>query len=287
MTPPTRRLLIFAAVFLVLAVINVVRWRSIRASTTPLTARPVSVPLLGRPLAESERPAAKGPAAADDFRDPKLAPGSQDAERPPPTEALLNSFRSSDRDVSARPRDVIRLLGIRPADTVADIGAGSGYFTYHFSSAVGERGRVYATDVEPVALRYLRSCLAAAGVTNVSVVYGWKDDCALPETSTDVAFMCDVHVFAYPDAGYGFAQELKKVLRFYGTVRRALKPGGRLAIIEQTKESPDRNGLGGVNEDDIIRQLGKAGFTLIARHKLYKLQYFLVFSPTVDVQKGR
>jgi ubiquinone/menaquinone biosynthesis C-methylase UbiE len=110
--------------------------------------------------------------------------------------------------------------------TVADVGAGSGYFTVRLSRRVGATGKVYANDIQPEMLRLLRQRLAKAQFTNIETVLGTEADPKLPAKSQDLILMVDVyHEFAQP----------QRMLR---KLREALKDDGRLVLLEYRKEDP-------------------------------------------------
>jgi predicted methyltransferase len=124
------------------------------------------------------------------------------------------------------PSQAIAALRLRPGQVVADIGAGSGYYTLRLARAVGPGGRVYATDIQPGMLDLVRRTVARARLDNVITVLGAPDDPRLPPASIDVALMVDVyHELASPQA-------------FLRRLRPALKPGGRLVLLEFRKEDP-------------------------------------------------
>jgi ubiquinone/menaquinone biosynthesis C-methylase UbiE len=125
------------------------------------------------------------------------------------------------------PDRAVRLLRIPRGATVADIGAGSGYFTVKLAKAVGTTGKVYANDLQPGMLDLLQQSVARARLTNVVPVLGMEDDPKLPAESIDLALMVDVY--------HEFAQPQKMLQR----LREALKKGGRLALIEYRAEDPD------------------------------------------------
>ena len=109
---------------------------------------------------------------------------------------------------------------------VADVGAGSGYMTLRLASRVGPGGRVYANDVQPMMLRTLAGKLREAQISNVELIEGTEQDARLPENGIDLALLVDVsHECRYPQA----------MLR---SLRRALRPNGRLVLVEYRKEDP-------------------------------------------------
>jgi SAM-dependent methyltransferase len=130
-----------------------------------------------------------------------------------------------EREAEEAPSKAIAALKLGPGQAVADIGAGSGYYTMLLSAAVGPRGRVYATDIQPEMLALIRNKIEEKRVSNVELVLGAPTESRLPAAAIDLALMVDVyHELAQPQA---FLQSLK----------RALKPDGRLVLIEFRKES--------------------------------------------------
>jgi ubiquinone/menaquinone biosynthesis C-methylase UbiE len=133
----------------------------------------------------------------------------------------------SEREMEEAPGKALDALDIKKGSIVADVGAGSGYFTIRLAERVGAAGRVLATDVQPEMLDLLRNRLAERRITNVSLIQGATDDPKLPSSSIDLALLVDVyHEFSAPQA----------MLR---RIREALKPDGRLVLLEYRKEDPN------------------------------------------------
>lgn len=125
-----------------------------------------------------------------------------------------------------QPDTALDVLKIQPGAVVADVGAGSGYFTTRLSARVGPAGRVYAVDIQPEMLRLLTARLTSNKVTNVTVVQGEVDNPRLPPSALDLEILVDVyHEFSAPQA------QLRHL-------RDALRPGGRLVLLEYRKEDP-------------------------------------------------
>jgi ubiquinone/menaquinone biosynthesis C-methylase UbiE len=132
-----------------------------------------------------------------------------------------------EREREEDPDLAIRLLKIQKGSTVADVGAGSGYITLKLARAVGPMGKVYANDLQPGMLDLLQKNVAKAKVTNVVPILGGMDDPKLPADSIDLAIMVDVyHEFSEP----------QKMLQH---LREALKPTGRLVLLEYRAEDPN------------------------------------------------
>jgi len=131
-----------------------------------------------------------------------------------------------EREQEEAPGKAIAALGIRPGDAVADIGAGSGYYTLRLADAVGPRGRVYATDIQPQMLALIKTKLDGVSPGNVELILGTETDTRLPAAAVDTALMVDVY------------HELAQPQTFLRSLKRALKPDGRLVLIEFRKEDP-------------------------------------------------
>jgi len=133
----------------------------------------------------------------------------------------------TEREIEEEPDKALDALGTLTGATVADVGAGSGYFTVRLAARVGPKGRVYANDLQPEMLKMLGGRLAREQVANVTLVQGAVDNPKLPAGSLDLVLMVDVyHEFSEP----------QKMLR---AIRTALKPAGRLVLLEYRKEDPD------------------------------------------------
>jgi ubiquinone/menaquinone biosynthesis C-methylase UbiE len=131
-----------------------------------------------------------------------------------------------ERDDEESPDRALEAIKLVVGSTVADVGAGSGYMTVRMARRVGPAGRVYATDIQPEMLVLLRQRLARERLSNVEPILGRVDDPRLPAGAIDLILMVDVyHEFAEP----------QKMLR---RMREALKPDGRLVLLEYRKEDP-------------------------------------------------
>jgi len=131
-----------------------------------------------------------------------------------------------EREEEEQPRRAVEALRLQEGQMVADVGAGVGYFTWLLAERVGSRGWVYAVEIQPEMLRLLEQEMTRRGVKNVIPTLGKAADPGLPENALDLVLMVDVyHELAEP----------QKVLR---KLHRALKPGGRLVLIEYKKEEP-------------------------------------------------
>jgi ubiquinone/menaquinone biosynthesis C-methylase UbiE len=132
----------------------------------------------------------------------------------------------ADRGMEEHPDEALDALHIQPGMMVADVGAGTGYITQRLAKRVGPTGKVYANDVQPEMLSRLQEHLEQNHVTNVETVLGTQANPNLPPNTFDLILMVDVyHEFSQPQR---MLQEMKK----------ALKPDGRLVLVEYRKEDP-------------------------------------------------
>jgi ubiquinone/menaquinone biosynthesis C-methylase UbiE len=131
-----------------------------------------------------------------------------------------------ERENEEAPSKAIALLDLKPGMTVADIGAGSGYYSSRMARRVGPTGHVYATDIQPGMIALLDRRIASEGLANMTTVLGAPDDPKLPANSLDLAIMVDVY------------HELQDPQVFLQRLKPAFKPGGRLALLEYRKEDP-------------------------------------------------
>jgi ubiquinone/menaquinone biosynthesis C-methylase UbiE len=132
-----------------------------------------------------------------------------------------------EREREEEPDLALRLLRIKKGATVADVGAGSGYFSIRLAKIVGPMGKVYATDIQGGMLTLLQQNTARAKVTNVVPVLGAFDDPKLPAESVDLVIMVDVY------------HELSEPQKILARLRESLKPDGRLVLLEYRAEDPN------------------------------------------------
>src|SRR6266566_4365533 len=132
----------------------------------------------------------------------------------------------SEREAEEAPGAALDAIGLKKGDVVADIGAGVGYFTWRMAERIGPEGKVYANDIQPRMLEQLKKNIAARGLTNVVPVLGAEDDPKLPPGQLDLELLVDVY--------HEFSQPRKMLAK----LREALKPSGRLVLLEYRQEDP-------------------------------------------------
>ena len=165
-----------------------------------------------------------------------------------------------------RPDDVVAAMRLRPDDVVADVGAGTGYFTFRFARAV-PRGTVYAVDLQPEMLSLLEARLKKLGLPNIRTIGSTETDARLPAQAVDVIFFADVyHEFSYP-------REMMQSLV------RALKPGGRVVQIEYRGEDPEVpiKRLHKMTVAQCRKEMEAVGLVWKETKNFLPMQHFLVF----------
>jgi ubiquinone/menaquinone biosynthesis C-methylase UbiE len=176
----------------------------------------------------------------------------------------LSRFEYPDRDRKLQVDRVMDLLGITAGKNVADIGAGSGWFTVRASKRVGPTGAVLAEDINPLAIEYIGKRMAKENISNVRTILGNPDDPRLPPESVDAVLLLKVyHEIAHP-------------VEFMKKLKPALHAGAKVGII-------DKNGDGanhGLDRKILEKEMDEAGFKLSATYDFTKADgedYFLVF----------
>lgn len=188
---------------------------------------------------------------------------------PEDLDAYIAKMEDPSREAWQRPDEVVASVGAKAGDTVADVGAGPGYFSLRLARAVGPRGRVYAVDVVPEMISALRERLAPAGVANVVPILARDGDPLLPPASCEVVLA--VNAFHhFPDGA-----------ACLGRLAESLKRGGRIAVIDfhrrPTPVGPPVEHR--VAREDVLEAVRAAGLALIDEKDFLPHQYFLVIAP--------
>jgi predicted methyltransferase len=171
------------------------------------------------------------------------------------------------RDEEQRPDEVLRKMGLKDGDVVADLGAGSGYFTRRLAKAVAPSGRVYAVDVQPEMIGLLKRSVEMEGLTNVVPVLGTGDDPRLPKDALDWILLVDVY------------HELQQPKAMLARMREALRETGRVALIEYRLEGTSAAHIRAehrMSPQQVLAEWEPAGFRLAKRHEFLPTQHFFV-----------
>lgn len=170
------------------------------------------------------------------------------------------------RGLEERPNLVVNALELQPTDVVADIGAGTGYFSFRIAPLVSQ-GKVLAVDIQPEMLDIINFLKQENQITNVETVLGKVDNPNLPENSINLALMVDAyHEFEYP----------KEMMQ--GMVK-ALKPGGRVILVEYKGENPfiPIKALHKMTQKQVRKEMSAVGLKWIETKEFLPQQHFLIF----------
>ena len=175
-------------------------------------------------------------------------------------------FDDPARDAWQKPEEVIAALALAPSARVADLGAGTGYFAVRIARRVPE-GVVYAVDVEPDMVRHLGERAAREALANLTPVLATPADARIPEP-VDLVLVVDTY------------HHIGDRVAYFRRLAESLRPGGRLAIIDFTGESP----IGPppehrISPETVAQELAQAGYARARTFDLLPNQYFLVFEP--------
>lgn len=180
--------------------------------------------------------------------------------------AYIAALEDPKRDAYQKPREVMQALAVKEGEVIADIGAGSGYFTTRLAHHVGAGGHVYAVDVSQDMVRHLHERVRDMGLLNVSPILARPDDPLLPQP-VDRFLIVNVWHHVEDHAAY------------LALMRKQLKPGGQVIMIDfQKRELPVGPPVGmKIAREDLLAQMKTHGFELVAEHTFLPYQYFLVF----------
>ena len=183
----------------------------------------------------------------------------------PPSD--LGLLDAPDRDLWQRPDQIMDALGVADGSVVADIGAGSGWFTIRLARRVGPQGLVYAEDVQTEMINAISRRVSREGLNNVKPKLGSKNDPGLPPQSLDAALMVDAY------------HEIENRVAVLSSLARSLKPQGRIGVVDFKLDgtgpgpAPDER----VSPDIVVKDARQAGLRLIRQEPFLPYQYFLIF----------
>lgn len=198
---------------------------------------------------------------------------AEDVKREFKSSLSLNDYLTGQMENPARaawqkPEKVADYLILKEGDKVADLGAGTGYFTRIFARRVGKTGKVFAIDTEEAMLDFLKKKAGEEGLSNIECILAPPDDPLLPKASVDMVFMGIVYF------------QIEKKNRYLKILKDVLKENGRLAIVDFNLTDKISNPPVDVRipRERVLEDFQKAGFTLEAEYFFLPYQYFFIFS---------
>lgn len=183
------------------------------------------------------------------------------------------------RESRQREEDCERMLaalGVKPGQHVCDMGCGNGFYTLQLAEMVGAKGRVYAVDIQQEMLHLLDERAEAAEIDNIEPVLGSVIDPRLPEGKLDLILLVDVyHEMSHPE-------------HMLKAMRKALRPGGRMVLVEFRLEDPEVpiKLLHKMSKEQIMKEIPPNGFKLVEEYDELPWQHMMFFEPTVDAKES-
>ena len=176
------------------------------------------------------------------------------------------------REKEEKTSEMMKNLGLKAGMDVADIGSGNGYHTLKMAETIGEKGKAYAVDIQPEMLEMLKGRAEKAGIGNITSIHNSFWDTKLPANSIDLALMVDVyHEFSHPE-------------QMLASIRKALKPGGRIALVEFRMEDPKVpiKKLHKMSKQQIMKEFPANGFKLVGSYDKLPWQHLMFFAKDED-----
>jgi 2-polyprenyl-3-methyl-5-hydroxy-6-metoxy-1,4-benzoquinol methylase len=192
-------------------------------------------------------------------------PAAQQPRRQPEAKEYIKILEDPHRIERLKPAEIIRTLGLRPGNVVADIGSGSGLFTRPLARTVLPGGRVYAVDIDPELLQHVRTTAEAEGITNITTVHAPEDSPGLRPASVDLALMCDT------------LHHVEKRQLYLANLKKCIKPGGRFAIIDFLDEWPENHLSMKFSLEDLDRWTAAAGYEMVAEYNSVPGNFFRIY----------
>jgi arsenite methyltransferase len=192
-----------------------------------------------------------------------MPPATQDR----PLDSRIETMERAQRDEWQKPDEIVKALDLKPGDVVADVGAGSGYFTRRIARVVAPDGKVYAVDVAADILGYLKERADGEGLRNIVTIVSQPADPMLPSNSVDLVFFCDT------------THHIDYRMKFYRKLAPAVKAHGRMAIIDYPPDSPHAPHKPEqlVPRSQVITEAEQAGFKFVKDFQFLPYHYFLMF----------
>lgn len=184
-------------------------------------------------------------------------------------ERWVKVFEDPGRDAWQKPDRVIQVLSLKPGQTAADIGAGTGYFSRRLSKAVGQDGAVFAVDIEPEMLSYIQKRTKEGGLGNIVTVLAAAEDPMLPPNSADVVLIVNT------------IHHIEDRVAYFEVLATDLREDGRIAIVDFYKDKnlpagPSKRGR--LRKSKLVLEAEAAGYSVAQEFDFLPYQYFVIFT---------
>lgn len=202
-----------------------------------------------------------------------VRPGINQSYQQPDFQRWLSIFENPSREVYQRRHAILKALELKSGMKIADIGAGTGFFTQLFSQSVGPDGKVYAVDISREFIDNIERRARDSNLKNIQGVVNNPKSVSLPAESIDLAFICNTyHHFEYP-------------LSTIQSIHNALRPGGTIVVIDFRRisgfSSPWVMGHVRTNKQSVVKEIESRGFKMMEDKELLHTNYFLRFYKAV------
>jgi len=183
------------------------------------------------------------------------------------SKAYIEMLESPQRDMEQKPDEVVAAMDIKEGETIADIGAGSGYFSFRFAQYVGSTGRIYAVDINSDMILYMNRQIRDKKIGNVVTVLSDPEDPLLADNSIDRFFICNTW------------HHIPNQSHYIGLMKKMLKPEGQIIIVDYLKKQlpvgppPEMK----MARSEVVKQMEDNELELKEEHNFLPYQYFLVF----------
>ena len=178
------------------------------------------------------------------------------------------AYEGLSRDDWQQPQKVIAALNIQPGAVVADLGSGSGYFTFRLAEAVGANGKVYAVDVDPDMIELVAKAVKEKSQSNIETLLAKPDNPMLPRSGIDLVFTSNTY------------HHIDNRVAYFSDLRHFLRPGGRIAIVEFDRRGWLQGLLRHYTPGEFIqREMEQAGYSLQRSFDFLDRQSFMIFTP--------
>jgi len=178
-------------------------------------------------------------------------------------------FNKKASDPKNKPNKILEAVALKSGQSIADIGAGGGYFSLKFAEAVGSEGKVYAVDTNQQFLDFIRKSAEENKLNNIITIIATEDRLDLPEHSLDFIFMRNI------------THHISNRAKYFGNLKKFIKPGGKIIIIEyKSDKSLSFRGMFGhhVAKEIIIKEMEEAGYLLEKDFSFLPEQHFTIYS---------